>query len=265
MKINKYTITIATLVIAAIAYILLQVLNPIYSADDSVNNLLKMTVPRLIMGVAFIPALWLLCPNILKVTGNDIINKAIWCIPCFLVVIANLPLSGLISGSATIDRPDLIWLFAIYCLSVGILEEIVFRGIIFMAIAQRLNGRRNAALLSILISSAIFGLIHLANLFDGASLPQTLLQIGYSFLIGCMLSAMLIRCGNIYICIAVHSLFDFGGLMIGNLGQGAFQDIYFWIITAICGVICLIHIVLYVFKQSEQHLKILLDEKYGAD
>ena len=97
----------------------------------------------------------------------------------------------------------------------------------------------------------LLGLLHLFNLFAGASVGATFLQVGYSFLIGAMLSAVLIKTDNLWLCVLLHAGFDFGGSIITELGTGIFQDLWFWIFTAFAGVLCLAHVLGFLIKQDK--------------
>ena len=100
-----------------------------------------------------------------------------------------------------------------------------------------------------LISSALFGLIHLANLLEGAGVVETLMQVGYSFLIGGMCSIVLLKTRNILPCILLHTIFDFCGSLIPTLGSGEIWNpptilftavlavaVSVWMIYLLCGV-----------------------------
>lgn len=214
------------------------------------DKLLWETVPRLVCG-GMTAAVVVLCGlgkyfNPLRFNGGW--KGALALIPCVLVVLANFPFTALATGGAVIDYPQYIWLFILKCLSIGLIEECVFRGLIHPLVGEMFEGKKAQDLLTVLLSSALFGLWHLTNLFGGAGVGATFLQVGYSFLIGAMMSFLLLRTGNVWICVLFHAAFDFGGLLVGDLGHGAFQDIYFWIFTAIAAVLCTVEVLGYLLK-----------------
>ena len=63
-----------------------------------------------------------------------------------------------------------------------------------------------------------------------------------------MLAVAFIKTKNVWLCVAVHAIFDVGGLIVGDLGKGPFQDTVFWVLTAACGVICTAHIIYTLIK-----------------
>ena len=86
-------------------------------------------------------------------------------------------------------------------LGVGLLEEVIFRGFLFKAIAK--NNIKSA----IIISSVTFGVGHLINLFNGSGmeLVNNLCQIGFAIAVGFLLVTIFYRGGSLLPCIIVHS------------------------------------------------------------
>ncbi|MBE5808950.1 MAG: CPBP family intramembrane metalloprotease [Clostridiales bacterium] len=94
---------------------------------------------------------------------------------------------------------------ALYVISmclVGFLEEVIFRGLLFRAIAR--DDERRA----VVISSVTFGLGHIVNLFRGVGqgLADTLAQIVFAVLVGFTLVLIFLRSGSLMPCIVFHSL-----------------------------------------------------------
>lgn len=242
-------ISVALLVVAAIVLIVFDFVEISYVSDEAADALIAEAVPRLIVGAALIATIALIGERrVLLPRFRRIHRDILWCLPCFLVVLANFPFSALIGGSASISRCDLIWLLIIKCLSVAIMEESLFRGLVQPLVAGYVRDKRYAALITAAVSSALFAAFHLLNLFAGAGIGATLLQVGYSFLIGAMLSAVLMKTGNIWMGVALHAAFNLGGGIVPELGVGAFQDTCFWIFTAVAGTICAVHIIYYLLK-----------------
>ena len=128
---------------------------------------------------------------LLPTLGYKVFNKpsgfaVLSVLPCFAAVICNPPLIGLISGDAEIIYGEgyRFLLFAAECLATGIFEELLFRAILFPAILEKRRQTSVKIFLSVIVSSAIFALVHLLNLFAGAGFGSVAMQIGYSFLIG---------------------------------------------------------------------------------
>lgn len=182
-------------------------------------------------------------------------KNLLWCIPSLAVAIVNFPFSALINGTAQIVQINLIWLFLIKCVLIGLSEEILFRGIIFRSLLEFFGKKDKSCFLPVLLGSAIFALFHFVNLLDGAGILAVLQQVGYTFLIGAMLSVVLLKTENIWLCVFLHALFDFGGLLISDLGTGNPQDLAFWILTVAVGVLCAVQMIITLTAMVKQHKK----------
>ena len=86
-------------------------------------------------------------------------------------------------------------------LCVGFLEEVIFRGLLFTAIAK--DNVRSA----VIISSVTFGIGHIINLFNGSGmdLVSNLCQIVFAIAVGFLLVTIFYRGGSLIPCILVHS------------------------------------------------------------
>ena len=86
-------------------------------------------------------------------------------------------------------------------LCVGFLEELIFRGLLFEAIAK--DNIESA----IVISSVTFGIGHIINLFNGSGMDvvNNLCQIVFAVAVGFLLVTIFYRGGSLLPCILVHS------------------------------------------------------------
>lgn len=92
--------------------------------------------------------------------------------------------------------------FPIACmLCVGFLEEVIFRGFLFVSIAKE-NVKS-----AIIISSVTFGVGHLINLFNGRGmdLAANLCQICFAIAVGFLFVTIFYRGKSLFPCIIVHS------------------------------------------------------------
>lgn len=245
MKRKSDLLLLFSAVVCVAAIVVFSVPDWIGWEDKTLTRLVSETVPRIATG-AFLTLL------MLRAGYKDAFSvprgafRFVWAIPCFSVAVVNFPFSALLGGVASIDRPDLLWLFLLKCLSIAYMEELFFRGLLVPFLRQRfLAGKyaKDGTLISVLVSSALFALMHLVNLFLGAGIGSTLLQVGYTFLIGCMLAVVLLETRDLWLCVLLHAVFDVGGAIVTDLGSGAFQDTIFWILTAVAGMVCAAHII----------------------
>lgn len=220
--------------IAFLAFLLLMLYKPTFSSDETAQKLWEAISFRVAGSVIF---LLLIYEFEYRVLAKPKWKHLLVLIPAWAVVINNLPILALILGTATVDRADLIWLFALQSLCIGMFEELVFRGVIFIALLERKRESKKQIFWMTVISSAVFGLIHLANLLEGAGIIPTLLQVGYSFLIGGMCSIVLLKTGDLIQCVLLHSVYNFCGGLLPTLGSGKWWDTPTVIITAALAVV----------------------------
>jgi len=90
--------------------------------------------------------------------------------------------------------------FILRMINIGFIEEIIFRGFLFRALEK--HGINKAAI----ASSIIFGIGHILNLFCGAELISTFVQIIYSFSIGYLYAIIFYKSGSLLPCIITHQI-----------------------------------------------------------
>ena len=119
--------------------------------------------------------------------------------PLLLLLTANL------WYGAALNQPPMetvLYILSMFC--VGFLEELIFRGLLFRAMAE--DGVTSA----ILVSSVTFGIGHMVNLINGSGaewLPN-LLQVLYAMAIGFAFVMIYCRTGSLMPCILVHGVFN---------------------------------------------------------
>lgn len=87
-------------------------------------------------------------------------------------------------------------------LSVGVIEEIIFRGFLFKYLSK------DNLTVAIIVSSITFGIGHIINLLNGAEVIPTLLQIVYATCAGFLFTVIFYKSGSLLPCIITHSLIN---------------------------------------------------------
>ena len=105
---------------------------------------------------------------------------------------------------------------------VGLSEEWMFRGVLFQGLRSRL-----AMWPAILLTSALFGAVHVMNVVTTGQLGEAIVQAAAAFMSGMVLIALLIRTGSIWVPIVYHALWDFGTFVIsaGSAARGPPIDV----------------------------------------
>lgn len=179
-----------------VAYVVL------FSAADSISESLKIqkiiTAPVGIL-LSLILFVW--------TKRNDLAEKyglcrfkGSWKTFLFFLPLLVLMSVNLWNGVTMTVSPTEAVLHIIAMLCVGFIEEVIFRGFLFKAIAK--SNLKQA----IAISSVTFGIGHVVNLLNGAELVSTLLQICYAIAIGFLFTIIFYKGGSLLPCIIAHGV-----------------------------------------------------------
>ena len=123
------------------------------------------------------------------------LKKYLYFIPLFLIVSVNLWNGININNSVS----EIIF-YILTMINIGFIEEIIFRGFLFKMMAK--DNIKSA----IIVSSVTFGIGHIVNLFNGADLIPTLMQIFYAISIGYLFVIIFYKSKSLVPCIITHSL-----------------------------------------------------------
>lgn len=150
-------------------------------------------------------------------------------------------------GLNTTSVADLLFMFMMQFFIVAFIEETFFRGFMLkMLLSKGINK-------AIFISSLLFGITHSLQLLGGQPLGETIIQILYAFLVGLVLSALIVNHQSILITITFHAFNNFFNFM-GKI-QGS--PLFAYIIIAI-----LIGYSLFLLKRANQQAHFQQDSCY---
>lgn len=126
-------------------------------------------------------------------------SKMLLYIPLVILLTANL-WHGVTMNASLVETV----LYILSMLCVGFLEEMIFRGFLFNAMAK--DGVKSA----IVVSSITFGIGHIVNLINGsgAELLPNLLQVIYAVAIGFAFVMIYYKTKSLVPCILTHSIFN---------------------------------------------------------
>jgi membrane protease YdiL (CAAX protease family) len=142
------------------------------------------------------------------------------------------------SGITVSSVANLIYL-VLLSLSVGFIEELIFRGIILRAWLKK------GVSVAVGVSTALFGVAHLMQVMGGQSAFGTLLQILFSLVVGLALALVVVRTWSLWGVIIFHALFDFVQL-ISTSPTASVTDSSLSSVPMIGTLVCTIILVLYI-------------------
>ena len=254
-KTIKYIITIVLTALAVASFILFELVHLTLIKDNAIaNQMLSSVIYHFAIGALLLWLSYLVGNTAFLSLKNSSLKQLLWCLPCLLVALVNFPYAGVIRGDIKIVNANLIPLYIVYVISISLIEEIVFRGVLLLLLLDLFRNNKLKHFYSALISSLIFALFHFTNI---GSMPigEVLLQVLYTFLIGGMLAVTMLKVKNIWVCILLHAIFDFGGLMVYRLTYDSpMSDPVFWILTIACGILCAGHIIVTLINLERKHV-----------
>ncbi len=152
--------------------------------------------------------------------------KSLWLVwPIIIMSVLNG--FSLLDGTMKIDfsRPLVDVLFLLAPITTGFVEELVCRGFVLTVMLDKYGRTKRGVYKAVLLSSVLFGLLHLMNLLTGrGSFIQVGSQVLYAIFFGVFFSAIFIRCKSLWPAIVAHAVFDFMGTVQEIAVGSTFND-----------------------------------------
>lgn len=242
-KLDKKSVAVKVFFVIALA--VLAAIEVIYAIKPFDKNLYLLASRFVGGGACILFMVEFSFTRILSPRGNKRPSLWLLALPAFVIAVNNFPFVSFFAGDCALDADiTSVLYYALICLGVGFFEETAFRGCAFMLLLEKRTKSKGQIFLAIFLSSVVFGLIHAFNLIAGASPIATLLQIGYSALIGALCSVVLLLTRNIWACVLLHASYNFCGGIISEFGSGtqwtAAEIIFTAAVSVIIGVYVLV-------------------------
>lgn len=104
------------------------------------------------------------------------------------------------------DEPDqltIIIQLILFCITVGIFEETLFRGVVYHGLSRHLS-----PLWAMIASSILFGLFHMQNIMVGQDIAATMFQSLNAFALGIVFCAIMLQTNSIWWAIGLHTVWN---------------------------------------------------------
>ena len=242
--------------LVAIGLILLYIVPLAPFSSQKQNDLFVSTLKQLFGAVLIVFALRYFSLSLFQTPQNPLVL-----LPCLLVALCNFPFISYCNGNMQFVPFTFldIFLFFLYCLSVGVLEECIFRGLLFYLLLDFFQKNKTGFLKTYFFSSILFGVAHIFNLFAGAGIGATLLQFLYSVLTGGLFAFVLIKTKNVLCSALVHGVYNFCGTLLSEsyFGTGVVFDFGSALLFAIVSVLVGVYVLRSVFSYPEQERQVL--------
>lgn len=179
------------------------VMNIALQACEGFDNLAAKTIPQMLVPVisiaviALAATIWIVNNGLTEKYGlcpfKSSLKSFLWFLPLAVMSCINL------KNGVAFSAPIFVSLLMAVNLAVGgYVEEIIFRGFLFRAMAKD-NYR-----MAIIVSAVTFGAGHIVNLANTADTVGVLLQICYAIVIGFLYTIIVWKGGSLWPCIASH-------------------------------------------------------------
>lgn len=252
-------IVMVSMCVLAIGLLLIEYLSPTY-LEDALKNAWIGHILRNLCGVGVAIGFVYL----LEIKPFQRPNHIICFILCLIIAANNFPLISVLRGNMQIVRshPLEIIFFALYCLSIGLCEELIFRGILFTTLADGFSKDKKGLIKAFILSSALFGALHILNLAYGAGFLPTMLQVGYSILTGGLFCFVFIKTSNVLCAAVIHAVYNFCGLVFENAGQlglglGIVWDTWTIVLMILVYAVGGVYVIYSLYKYTEDEQKYL--------
>ena len=149
-------------------------------------------------------------------------KKLLYYVPLIVICFANF-INGIHINDVTLE----LFLALIAMLFTGFFEELLFRSYLVKLLLNK------SKILAIALPSLMFGMAHLFNLFGGADIMPTLLQVCYASGFGFMCTIFFYKTNNIIPCMLCHSLVDIVSVITPSVD--VMHDVLFMIIVILFG------------------------------
>jgi len=171
-----------------------------------------------ILALAVFSTLWILRNGLgedfglCRFRGN--LQKFLWFLPLILMSCTNLTNGLSLSAPLSVSI-----LMAVNLAVGGYVEEIIFRGFLFRAMAK------DKLSTAIIVSAVTFGAGHIVNLANTADTLGVLLQVCYAIAIGFLYTVAVWKGGSLWPCIASHMFVNATSIFARE--QGFFTEVVY--------------------------------------
>ena len=128
----------------------------------------------------------------------------VYIIISFFINFMQIPISSFIAPNI----PSLIIIVLHPFIGTGLFEEVLYRGLVLKMLLRKTGHSKKGVIFACVISSAIFGLLHIVNVFAGAPVLSTISQIIHATATGLFFAAVFLRTKKLWIPILLHGLLN---------------------------------------------------------
>jgi membrane protease YdiL (CAAX protease family) len=230
--------------------------------ESEVGQLYGDALSKFIIFLCFLFILW--CFGWIKASGiNRLGNFHTWII-VIIILIYKIPFELFaFTGDFSVKFPNSPLAVAnlIFSLQTGLVEETIFRALMFVAMIKAWGESKNGQIKAAVLSSLYFGVMHMVNILI-RPLGVVLFQAIIVSLPGILYAALVLSRKSLWPAIALHWLTN-AAVNIKLIGNDAFQEtLSMWIIYAIILIPIVVYSAFLIWKLPESY-RYEMDEEAG--
>lgn len=114
---------------------------------------------------------------------------------------------------------NILFFFIAVCL-VGLVEELVFRGVVFNLLLRAFPKTKGGITGAVVLGGVLFGLMHFSNMGAGVKFSSCLIQVISAGLMGVLFCMIYASTRNFWMLAIFHTVVDMGGLLSSGIFEG---------------------------------------------
>mgnify|MGYP000455395400 CR=1 FL=1 len=189
-------------------------------ADDYLLQAIVETVVLVIfLGITYIFGLWDIFKENAAGWTRSLYTGGFFIVYCLYAVVSGIYLCFLGEHGDVKAFYNIIFFFIAVCL-VGLVEELVFRGVVFNLLLRAFPKTKGGITGAVVLGGVLFGLMHFSNMGAGVKFSSCLIQVISAGLMGVLFCMIYASTRNFWMLAIFHTVVDMGGLLSSGIFEG---------------------------------------------
>ena len=188
--------------------------------DDYLLQAIVETVILVIfLGITYIFGLWDIFKENAAGWTRSLYTGGFFIVYCMYAVVSGIYLCFLSEHGDVKAFYNIIFFFIAVCL-VGLVEELVFRGVVFNLLLRAFPKTKGGITGAVVLGGVLFGLMHFSNMGAGVKFSSCLIQVISAGLMGVLFCMIYASTRNFWMLAIFHTVVDMGGLLSSGIFEG---------------------------------------------
>ena len=189
-------------------------------ADDYLLQAIVETVVLVIfLGITYLFGLWDIFKENVAGLTRSLYTGGFFIVYCLYAVVSGIYMCFLSEHGDVKAFYNILFFFIAVCL-VGLVEELVFRGVVFNLLLRAFPKTKGGITGAVVLGGVLFGLMHFSNMGAGVKFSSCLIQVISAGLMGVLFCMIYASTRNFWILAIFHTVVDMGGLLSSGIFEG---------------------------------------------